>query len=579
LNTSRHRSANRRPRAQLAVYAAIALIAGFAAAGRWAWAQEPTAPAGDARLFFDTVEVTRVNVDVHVTDRDGNPVLGLTAGDFELFEDGRPVAVTNFYAVAGGRPTEESVIPTAPPAAGEPPPLPRAAPPPPPEDQQLSLVLFFDNLHLRPFNRNQVARHAQQFVLRTLGPHDRAMVVTFERSLNVRQPFTHDSHLLLEALDGMEKLTGLAVQAASERSQVIRRIESSRSANEARDHADFYAKSVYDDAINTIDALKRQVEALAGLPGRKMLLYISDGLPMNAGEDLFVLADNRFSDQGISGQMMATRYKIDRPLRELTALANANRVSFYTLEAEGMRAHSSLAADVSGPSGSYLEIDSVDSSNLRQPLLELAADTGGLATVNTNNFAQAFRRVDNDIDSYYSLAFRPARDAQGRYRKIDVRVNRKGLDVRFRGGYRDKSVETRVRETTLATLLYGSQSNDLGIELLLSAAQPQGNGTYKVPLDVRIPLASITLIEQGDHHRGEVRVAVAVGDEGGGNSAVSQVIIPLSIPTADRPTARTQYYTYTADLLLRPGRQDIAVATRDELAGQSSYLRKSVAVQ
>ena len=65
--------------------------------------QEATEPGQDD-LYFETVDVTVVNVDVHVTDKKGNPIKGLTKEDFEIFENKKPVAISNFSVVEDGRP-------------------------------------------------------------------------------------------------------------------------------------------------------------------------------------------------------------------------------------------------------------------------------------------------------------------------------------------------------------------------------------------------------------------------------------------------------------------------------------------
>ncbi|WP_348245888.1 LPS export ABC transporter periplasmic protein LptC, partial [Salmonella enterica] len=78
----------------------LALIALVATAGGLA-AQEAASSesAEDDRPFLETVDVNVINVDVYVTDRDGNPITGLDADDFEVYENGRLMKVTNFYAV------------------------------------------------------------------------------------------------------------------------------------------------------------------------------------------------------------------------------------------------------------------------------------------------------------------------------------------------------------------------------------------------------------------------------------------------------------------------------------------------
>jgi hypothetical protein len=65
--------------------------------------QESTGEEDSA--YFEEVAVEIVNVEVYVTDKDGNPVEGLSKDDFEVLEDGRPVELLNFYAVSKGRPT------------------------------------------------------------------------------------------------------------------------------------------------------------------------------------------------------------------------------------------------------------------------------------------------------------------------------------------------------------------------------------------------------------------------------------------------------------------------------------------
>lgn len=75
-------------------------------------ARGPQEPGrGVSSIFFEALDVNLVNVEVFVTDRKGVPVTGLTADDFELLEDGRPVEISNFYAVDGGRPAESTPAP------------------------------------------------------------------------------------------------------------------------------------------------------------------------------------------------------------------------------------------------------------------------------------------------------------------------------------------------------------------------------------------------------------------------------------------------------------------------------------
>src|SRR4051794_2722412 len=162
---------------------------------------KPAAPAPakakESEQFIDVVNVSVVNVDAYVTDKKGNPVTGLTRDDFELFENKRPVQITNFYSVSGGKATAPGTpapptAPAAPGAAIAVPLPPQELDARPSEDQRLRLVLYVDNYTLRPFNRNRVMRELRAFIGQKLRRDDLIMLVTYDRELHTRHTFTSD---------------------------------------------------------------------------------------------------------------------------------------------------------------------------------------------------------------------------------------------------------------------------------------------------------------------------------------------------------------------------------------------------
>ena len=197
-------------------------------------AQEATDPAqevtdlGQDDLYFETVDVTVVNVDVHVTDKKGNPIKDLKQEDFEIFENKRPVVISNFSVVEDGRP-QTAPAPSKPKGrvAQEPaPPVPpRPGIAPVPEDQRLHLVIYVDNFNIRPFNRNRVFRRLREFLQSKLSRDDRVMLVSYDRSLHVRHEFTSDAQIIAGALFELESLSGFGVQADSDRRDIVRAIE------------------------------------------------------------------------------------------------------------------------------------------------------------------------------------------------------------------------------------------------------------------------------------------------------------------------------------------------------------------
>ena len=536
-------------------------------------------------VFVESIDVNVVNVDVYVTDKKGRRITGLTKDDFELLEDGKPISITNFYAVEEGRPAAGSPVAAPPPTAE--PRDPRLQPQQfeLPKNQQLHLVLYFDNLFLKPFNRNKVVRETRKFIYENVSPGDRVMLVTFDRSVHVRHPFTSDMRAISDALTEIETLSGFAVQADSERRDVLRRFEDAPTVFEAEGFIDLYAQSLHFDVTTTVRHLKELVGSLAGLPGRKAILHVSDGIPMTAGEDLFFMIQNRWGDDAAGVGLRSRQYSVRRVLRELTAAANANRVTFYTLEAAGLRSHGSLSAEYGGSrgkdgmvAGSRAEADFIRVAGQQETLMMMALDTGGLATFNTNNLAGGMDSMAADFRTYYSLGYSSAHSGDGRYHDIKVKLKKKGLTARHRTGYRDKTAETHLSEGTLAALLYGVDSNPMDIQLVFSQARYDDEHHYLLPIEIRVPLSKTTLIPASETYQGRLRFSIAVIDEDGRMSPVEQTPVPISVPGEQIEIARTQYYVYTAELRMRRGQQKVAVGVRDELGSESSYTRRPVQI-
>jgi VWFA-related protein len=562
---------------------AAVLAAGAAGAASAQSDKTPAKPAQEGEGFFlDTVNVSVVNVDVYVTEKKGgNRVNGLKREDFEIFEDGRPVAITNFYAMKDGKAVTPPPEPAAAPAEPAPPPLPgddlNAVKTP--EDQRLRLVVYIDNFNLRPFNRNRVMRELRAFIGENLSREDQLMLVTYDRSLHVRRTFTSDPHLIATALLELEKVSGQGVHQDSDRREALRSIDDSQSVNEATMHARSYSQAVFNDLSFSIDAIKDIIDSLAGLPGRKAVLYVSDGLQMVAGQDMWYAVQAKYGEKS-SGLIEQFQFDASRRFEELTAQANANRVTFYTIDAAGLRTYTSTSAETqtAGQPGQGVYVESIQISNLQSPLQMMAEKTGGMAVINTNVVMPQLKRIASDFNSYYSLGYTPTHYGDGRYHKIEVKVKRKGLNVRHREGYRDKNTESRMSDGTLAALRFPFENNPLGINLELGTPTRRSDGYYLQPVLVKIPIGKLVLVPRASTHEGRVRLFIAAVDTEGNTSEVQQVPLPISIPLADLAVATGKDYVYTVSLLMRGGDQKVAVGVRDDVAAESSFVSRAVRV-
>ena len=159
--------------------ALLSTIVGLAAL---AAAVTPSA-AQEGDLFFDTVDVNVVNIEVLVADRAGVPVTGLSRDDFAVYEDGEEVELSNFFEVVSGQAVVKNAGPDA--------------PLPVPETRRLQLVVFIDNANLGPQSRKRILSDLRDYLSTQLTPDDRVMLVVANDTVEIAQPFTNDPVELL----------------------------------------------------------------------------------------------------------------------------------------------------------------------------------------------------------------------------------------------------------------------------------------------------------------------------------------------------------------------------------------------
>ncbi len=524
--------------------------------------------------FFETIDVNLVNVEVVVTDRKGNRVRGLTRDDFEIREDGRPVKITNFYAVEDGK-VMLRVGEAAPDAMGAIEDR-TSGGQALPEDQRLHLVVYIDNFNLKVFDRNRVFVSIREFLRTQLSPQDRVMLVTYDRELHVRRPFTADPMVIASSLFEIEKISAMGNSAERERHEILREILDAEDPSYAMVRARSYAESQFNDLTFSIDAIKQVVTSLAGVPGRKAVLYVASGLPLVAGEDVFHAIQDKWAAE-TSALMEARNFDASRRFQEVLAQANANRITFYTIDAGGLRTPTSVSAENARP-GATAFVDSVYFANIQGSLQMMAEKTGGKAIYNTNDPTRGLLEVGEDFRTYYSLGYTPAHAGDGKFHRIEVRVRRKDLVVRHRDGYRDKSVEARMSDGVLSALHFDLDSNVMGVGIHPVRSERRSDGNFLVSIDLQIPIGKVLLVPQGDFQEGRVRLFLAAMDSEGGVSEVQQIQVPIRVETSRLAEARTKFWVYSIQLLMRPGVQRLAVGARDDLAAVTSFTVRTIQV-
>ena len=418
--------------------------------------EEPDEAQSNQRLFFDSIDVDVINVEVVVTDKQGRPVTGLTRDDFEIFEDGRPVELINFHEV-------RSVAPESP--ADEPAP-PDEAPGPDAAARDRGgqrLVILVDNMNISPQNRKLLFTRLREYLAQRVDsqPTRQVMLATLDRKVDVVLPFTGDRELLLSALDEVERQGSSHALLDGDRRMFITRLQRASLRAFSPPNAIVQGNLVeagsdpdFDDAVRvaldlahnvrtlseqryrkvkaTVDTLDRFCSALGGMPERKALVYLSDGLPLRPADALTEAWTGKFQNwalqnaddirnrsvypnadqtfQRVMNSFASSEFDLRHELHQLTVNASSQRVAFYPISTYS-RSSEYLSAAVGGGgitsgSGSMLRrAEDLESFTRDASLLQMAEDTGGQALIRSANLGELLDRVDRDFTSYYALGY------------------------------------------------------------------------------------------------------------------------------------------------------------------------------
>lgn len=559
------------------------------------------------------VGTNEVVLDAVVKDKKGRAVKDLTAADFEVFEDGVAQEVRSFRLVTREpAPVSEANADTrvsnakrttdakasqaedSKPADSARPATPFNGP-----THFGALALVFDRLSP---NARSIARAASLSYLDGLRRDDFVGVFGIDLSLRVLQRFTNDESKLKAAVEkglshssstyasAIDQISDLQNQQAGLLSQVD---VATQGAGAGSDPSATIGAASAQQQLNamtlniaqgfermernqqgnaTIDGLLAIIDGMKGLPGRKAMIFFSEGLSLPTN----VMGNFR------------------------SVISNANRanVSIYAVDAAGLRAVSSdaqagramtrlgqararTAASQSDPFGSMMQDlernEDLMRSNPQSALGDLSSATGGALIANTNDPGPRLRQVDEDLHSYYILTYTPKNsNYDGRFRQINVKVSRPGIDVQARKGYYalNNSYGTPVLDyeaAALAILSAVPRPNSFASQAA-AFSFPESGQPGLVPVVVEVP-ASAVIYAVDDRKKtfiADFSFVVIIKDD------AQRVVKKLSNQQVIRGPLDKLARTKTGGLLfyretnLNPGRYTIAAVVYDNITRQSS---------
>ncbi|HEU4766916.1 MAG TPA: VWA domain-containing protein, partial [Pyrinomonadaceae bacterium] len=566
-------------------------------------------PTRDSQDQDDVIRVrsNEVRLDVVVKDKKGRPIRDLKAGDFEVLEDGVAQKVESFRFVSREAAPATTTADTT--KSNTAAPRTPVTPTTSPRTTPAITALVFDRL--APEARALAKKAGLAYADEGMSNGGFTGVFGIDQQLRTVQPFTDNSQLVKDAVD---RVTGSVVSTyasggAKMRENVDRSIgldqqmatlagtaaaagaaqNSSAAAAAGADIGqaaaqqkllemetqmlDHYERLERDqEGFATINSLLAVISPMQNLPGRKTIIFFSEGLKLPpAVMTKFPAVINAANRANVS------IYAIDAAgLRIQSGLTEA-RNELNSIAAAGM-AQQARGNDrgATGPYTRALERnEDLLRFDARSGLGSLADQTGGFLIHDTNDLVSGLRRIDDDMNGYYFLTYVPQnKDYDGRFRRISVKVSRSNVDIQSRHGY--YAVESVGQ---LPMLDYeapaiaaarnwkpGSGQNSLR-STALSYPVPGKNGLTLILAEARLADFNFAISNDNKTYNADFSVVALVRDE------TDQVVQKLSqhynlTGTADAvQTAKKGEVLFYREAQLSPGKYQVELIAHDQATG------------
>lgn len=505
-------------------------------------------PAQQQGDYTFRVSSELVLVNITVRDKAGNFIQGLKPDDFTILEDNKPQKVVSFDienvdAVANQSVAQAAPLPgeSANPAAAA-----RPADDANPFKDHRLIVLFFDLSAMQPDEIDRAMTSAEKYIDTQMAPADLVSIVSLGSSLAVNQDFTADHNLLKKQLSAFSTSSGQGFE------------EGTTGTTEGTPDTGqpFTVDDTEFNIFNTdrrLEALRSVAEKLSHLQQKKSLIYFSSGMDRT----------------GIENQS---------ELRAATNAAVRSNLAIYTMDLRGLQAlvaggeaQNASMRGISAYSGQSTITALNSNFTTQETLVTLASDTGGRAFLDSNDFSQVFKGVQQDTSTYYLLGYHSTNAARdGRYRRITVKVNSAGAKLDYRRGYYapadyrhstkdDKELQL---EQELASEL---PATDLPLYLGDAYFRLETNKFY-IPISLVVPGSEIPFTHSSDRDKATLDVIGVVLDTEKHPVTKIRDTVKLTLDTSrDVKKKNVQYDTGVS---LPPGKYQLKFVVRENETGR-----------
>ncbi len=515
-------------------------------------------PATSIRV---TSELVLANVVVR--DKKGNLIRDLKKEDFTLFEDGKKQQISTFdfenvdqLETAGG--AETTVTGEATETAGPAGVLKKSDAPVLNARDRRVIVLYFDFSAMEPDQIDRCVESAKKYINGQMRPADIVALVSLSTNMRVDLDFTDDKTKILSVVSSYSSGSGEGF-AMGDTGSAEGAAETSGSFTP--DDTDYNTFS----ADWKLLALQSTMQALGKIQQKKSLIYFSNGI----------------SQTGTDNQSA---------LRAATAAAVKNNVSIYPVDVRGLQAFppggEAQSASLHGQSAyngaAVLNALSGNAAS-QETLSTLAADTGGKAFFDTNDFSGVFTQVQKDSSAYYVLGFVSTNALKdGHYRRLKVAVNRADVKLEFRPGYyagRDyRHLNRADREAQLEDEL-AADLPQTDVPMYAGTAYfRQDESHYYLAVSLVVPGSQIPFVSEKDKDSATIDIIGEVRLDGKGRVPVGQLRDTVKLAVDSTQQVRRKNVQYNTGFVLAPGNYHLKFIVRENQTGRMGSFETDVQV-
>ena len=551
-------------------------------------------PDHDAALF--RAETRQVLVDVVVRDHGGQFIPGLKPNVFTILEDGKPQEIVTMTMHA------RSATPAEPGAPLKLPPNQYTNYTIVDADRPITLVLM-DLLNTQALDQAYARKQMIEF-LRALPPGQRVGLFVLGTKLKMLQGFTGDSDTLVAAAKMLRPDNSLLMTSEADRQELeiaAANLDANASPRGAIAISGSSPSPSMADAIEkalagehnyqqiqrmglTLAALASLARAVSAYPGRKNLLWLTAEIPLRLGPDFQLSEQANQQSRGNSqiGNHAADLQNQTSPLHETAALLTASQIAVYPID---IRGNVSMGTNIGSPNivgGEEALRNMHEHFHRRQTLIQwgdqeamtdIARETGGKASFNTNDLKAALEQSTQEGENYYTIAYAPKNHKwDGKYRKIELKCSATGAKLTYRRGYyavadtfvppNTKAAEDQIAYL-FATAMHPEAPTSTAVLLKVQVLPP--DTTHKtVRIDYAINPHDVIFAGAPENTRHVTLDLMAVAwDKEGKDAGHSSDRIDSSVPTKAYEEVMRSYIPAHQELELKPGTYTLRLGVVD----------------